>query len=239
MTAENRGFSEPKRTIGQAVDHPDRRCTATSRSGERCKRWAIKGGRVCRSHGGAAPQVRAAAERRLEQDRIAGEVSELLDRFDIPDEHPLEGLISVVRSTGRMMRALESLVRSLDLRPDVLVDVVGDGLERGGDTGLRFETTNDPLYGPDHKGDGKPHVLVEMWRTWSEQYARVCKLALDAGVDERRLQMEAAEVDTLYAATMKALMAAEVSSAQQNVFAQALAAELRGESMPPLEVRAR
>lgn len=38
-------------------------CTAQSkRSGERCRKYAIPGGRVCSIHGGKAPQVRQAAE---------------------------------------------------------------------------------------------------------------------------------------------------------------------------------
>lgn len=42
------------------------RCTATSqRSGQRCKRMASLGATVCAMHGGAAPQVRAAAQRRV------------------------------------------------------------------------------------------------------------------------------------------------------------------------------
>lgn len=41
------------------------KCTATNRQKQRCKRWPIQGGTVCRMHGGAAPQVKAAAERRL------------------------------------------------------------------------------------------------------------------------------------------------------------------------------
>ena len=40
-------------------------CKATSRKGRKCKQPAIDGGTVCRYHGGAAPQVRAAAQRRL------------------------------------------------------------------------------------------------------------------------------------------------------------------------------
>lgn len=44
------------------------RCTARStRTGEPCKRPAMLGGNVCYHHGGAAPQVRAKAKRRLEQ----------------------------------------------------------------------------------------------------------------------------------------------------------------------------
>ncbi len=41
-------------------------CTATNkRTGQQCGRAAISGGSVCWVHGGAAPQVRAAALRRI------------------------------------------------------------------------------------------------------------------------------------------------------------------------------
>lgn len=43
----------------------DRRCTATTRSGERCTQYAIRGGTVCRMHGGGSPKVRRAAARRV------------------------------------------------------------------------------------------------------------------------------------------------------------------------------
>ena len=43
-------------------------CTARSkRTGERCRAASMMGGNVCRVHGGAAPQTRAKAKRRLEQ----------------------------------------------------------------------------------------------------------------------------------------------------------------------------
>jgi len=42
----------------------------SKRSRERCRRAPIPGGTVCMMHGGAAPQVAAAARRRL-QDRAA------------------------------------------------------------------------------------------------------------------------------------------------------------------------
>lgn len=44
----------------------ERRCTARSRrSGELCRRWAIRGGTVCIMHGGKAPQVQRKAAERL------------------------------------------------------------------------------------------------------------------------------------------------------------------------------
>lgn len=41
------------------------KCHATNRQGNRCGRPHIPGGTVCRFHGGAAPQVREAAQARL------------------------------------------------------------------------------------------------------------------------------------------------------------------------------
>src|SRR4029450_1249854 len=44
-----------------------RRCTAqSSQTGKRCKNAAILGGRVCRYHGGAAPQVQLKAAEHLQ-----------------------------------------------------------------------------------------------------------------------------------------------------------------------------
>lgn len=41
------------------------KCTATNRQGNRCGRYPIPGGTVCRNHGGAAPQVQKKAAERL------------------------------------------------------------------------------------------------------------------------------------------------------------------------------
>lgn len=44
---------------------PTRRCVAHKKSGEQCRRWAIRGGVVCRYHGGSAPQVIAKARENM------------------------------------------------------------------------------------------------------------------------------------------------------------------------------
>lgn len=63
-----------------------RRCTAhSSQTGERCRKPAIRGGTVCGSHGGSAPQVRDAAKRRL-IDLVDPALARLQDLLDSSDE---------------------------------------------------------------------------------------------------------------------------------------------------------
>jgi hypothetical protein len=49
----------------KALETGERQCKAIKKSGQRCKKAAIRGGSVCPTHGGSAPQVRAKAQKRL------------------------------------------------------------------------------------------------------------------------------------------------------------------------------
>lgn len=105
---------------GNPMDE-DRRCRATARSGQRCKRYAIPGGRVCVMHGGASPQARAAAERR----RADAEATALLQRVWDPDAAPVVNPVeSLLKLAGRMEHAVDVLGARLDVQ----------GLEIGGPT---------------------------------------------------------------------------------------------------------
>lgn len=54
------------------------RCSAhANRTGVTCTRWAVRGAQVCPSHGGRAPQVKAAARRRLATQAAIRDLSEL------------------------------------------------------------------------------------------------------------------------------------------------------------------
>lgn len=70
---------------------PDKKkCRAhSSRTGEPCKLWAIRGGTVCNKHGGKAPHVKAAAHAR----HVDQEITKVLGWLDInPIHDPLTAL---------------------------------------------------------------------------------------------------------------------------------------------------
>lgn len=62
------------------------RCTATNRQGARCGKPPIKGGTVCRMHGGAAPQVQQKAMDRLLalQNPAIDRLTKLIDQEQFP-----------------------------------------------------------------------------------------------------------------------------------------------------------
>ena len=65
---------------------PAVRCQAHRSNGDPCKRWAIVGGTVCPTHGGSAPQVRAAAIKRI-QSRVLSAVDiawKMIESEDVP-----------------------------------------------------------------------------------------------------------------------------------------------------------
>lgn len=113
-------------------------CTARSkRTGDRCKRPAMLGGNVCRAHGGAAPQTRAKALRRLEQasdvlvqrllsfavdgdvaDNVAlAAIRDALDRAGLTPTHALEVSVApwqqVLQGVARVIQADSRRARGL------------------------------------------------------------------------------------------------------------------------------
>lgn len=107
---------------------PDgQRCTATAnRTGERCERWAVRGATVCPTHGGRAPQVRAAAQRRLATQR--GE-KKLADWGYEPVEDPFAAMADLA---GRALALVDALSSELaDGRVDAAnVEALGAAIDR-------------------------------------------------------------------------------------------------------------
>jgi len=93
------------------------KCHAKSkRTGKQCGAWAIPGGAVCKWHGGAAPQVKAAAEQRIEalkQPAIAY-LGYLLDQRDYPSAGLGAAKDVLDRIDGRAAETIRMQVDTVD-----------------------------------------------------------------------------------------------------------------------------
>lgn len=79
-------------TVDDARD--PRRCNGTSKqTGKPCQLFPVPGATVCRFHGGGAPQVRAAARRRLAQQEAAASLAEV---GVYPVTNPVEAFADLV-----------------------------------------------------------------------------------------------------------------------------------------------
>lgn len=210
--------SAPRGTICPKCDQIHERCLGHVRNGPRtgqpCNRHPIPGGEVCGGrggHGGGAPQVRAAASRRVAHARALGQVGRLLDEcgIDIAGRTHVDALEDALDRAGRMVVALGLLVDELDVEtvwrwkevqgPQGAKDHVVRLVDEHGD-----ETTPG-LYGPDHQGEMRPHVLVVEYGAWLDRYARVAKIAADLGIEERRATIDEARAEVVVGAVLLGL----------------------------------
>lgn len=139
-------------------------CTAHRRDGTQCHNHAIRGAHVCRMHGGTAPQVQAAARRRLEAEQAA----EAVVTFGLPrDVDPHVALLEEVHRTAGHVAWLASKIGDFD--------------------------SDEHLWqmnaGPGGASQVVPSVWVDLYSRERAHLARVCKAAVDAGVQERQVRL--------------------------------------------------
>lgn len=201
------------------------KCTAhSSRTGNRCRRWPTVGGTVCATHGGRAPRVAAAAERRRAEDAIRRELGALADfRADGGDTDPI----------GTLLRRL----RQADQRADLYAELLQRQYDRAADDADdQLPVGVKALIG--HKyaigGDGRPvpveeavRALVGLEAEERDRAVKYAKLALDAKVDERLTAAHETQVNMVADALGAALAEMGLSHGQQQEAAGRVARILR------------
>lgn len=158
--------------------------------------WPIPGGRVCRLHGGSLPQTIQAAEwelRNRESRRIAAAaLSTYGDQFTPPPGEtidPVGELLMLVWRSGQAERFWAARVAELEipeLGNQTKVMTVGEG-----DDAQPMEVLGDvtAIVGPDRNAELRIHPYVKEWNAERDRYAKVCKAAIEAGIDERMTQL--------------------------------------------------
>jgi hypothetical protein len=189
-----------------------------------CTKAPIAGAEVCRSHGGALTKTKVAASHKLAMMSAEGEIADLMRECDLPDQHPIDGLLEVVRISGSMMRVLSFKVGELQEEPsvsEVLIEGPGDMIQ------TKQVTTNDAFWGLDSKEEMVPSIYVNLLRVWTERYERACKTALEAGIEERRIQLAEDTSDVFFRALNNAVATAGLAPDLREALNAALSAELR------------
>ena len=162
-------------------------CIATSRrSGERCKRHALAGATVCSKHGGSAPQVKAAAARRVEAERAAAAVARIGLRVE---GDPIAHMLDVIAYQAGMVAYWRSVVEALD------------------DDSLTWGTTKVKIGGDDggETQEAKPHIAYSLLDEAQSKLVRYCAEALKAGVAERQVRL-AEQQGSLMSALQRAVL---------------------------------
>lgn len=177
----------------------DRQCTATAKgSGNRCKRAAAPGATVCVKHGAGAPQVKAAAERRLEQQRAEVALREGLAAAygtNVPAIDPADAMLAAVSWKYAEVVALRVKVAELD------------------DADRVWGTTREKTGGDDAgtTKEAAPNIWWQMLRRAEDQLVAFAKAARAAGCDERRVQI-AEDLGRQIAGVLQAFAVAQLAS---------------------------
>lgn len=130
--------------------------------------------RVCRKHGGKAPQSLAAVERRRQERRalLAAET------FGLPVERdPHTALLEELYRTVGAVEWLGAVVSDLD-RSEVT----------WGKTETLDKQASD-FPGTDTKHAASVNVWVELWQRERKHLVAVSKACIDAGIEERRVRL--------------------------------------------------
>lgn len=159
------------------------RCGAHRKTdGQPCGRYPRKGEDLCRQCGGNAPQVRKAAEMRV----MNALAEQAVRTYGLPlDVSPTEALLDEVRWTAGHVAWLREQVQ--DLEREALTWGRTEEVDKG----------SGEFTGIDITHAAAPNIWLDLYSKERKHLLDVCKAALSAGVEERRVRLAERQGDLL------------------------------------------
>lgn len=179
----------------------ERRCTAhyspsnrEGKGGQRCTGWAMQGQKVCGFHGGQAPRAKAAAKRRL----IEQKARRLVDTYGVKVQTTAtEALLDEVQWTAGHVAWLRERVQEIES------SALGDD----GENPLVWGKTRRKTGGEDwgETEEAAPNIFLKLYQAERAHLVRVCGEAIKAGIEERRVRL-AEQQGALVAQAIRAIL---------------------------------
>ena len=190
-------------------------CIATAkRSGAQCKRSPVPGATVCVKHGGGAPQVQAAAKRRLVEMQAAAAAQTI----GLPVEtSPQQALIDEVQRAAGMVAYYGARVEEIaNENPNRLINGTTKIENREGFQAGRTSTV-----------ETVPNVWLTLWNEERDRLARVSTAAIRAGIEERRVELAEHQGLMIAAVIRRILDRLNLDDTQRVLVGEVVPAELR------------
>lgn len=214
VTAENLGKAI-KRYKGDPAYAPGQEqegrliCGAKKKNQDPCGSSPVPGGTRCGRHGGNSPKAKAAAEARIAQEELVQAVGTLGITEQYPDVDPAEALLQEIRISHAHVQWLRAKVAEVE--PNELVWGITKTESGIGAQGPVDVTVEEAGF----------HTWYKLYTTEREHFAKLTTMALKAGIEQRRIELEEQKADLVVVAL-------------KQIFAQLNLSKLQADMLPTI-----
>lgn len=207
---------------GQTTENGRPICGARKKNGDPCGASPKKGHTRCARHGGNSPQSTRAAQKRNTTQRAARALRALGHDPDAPNIDPAEALLKLVSDKAREVAWLRIMV-------DTITNANGDDVHQDLVWGvLKTEIGEGPM-GPINTVSHGP--ALNQWVQWlhkaEDQLANYSARALQAGVAQKRLELDQAVALQLVGVINQVIAGLNLSGEQRAAAGPLIASALR------------
>jgi hypothetical protein len=181
--------------------HPRCRAHAKKNGAGPCMAYPVSAQLVCRMHGGMQKSARDKAQRLIAEDKIKSRVSRIVAYNELDRATPEEGLLMEVKWSGQVAIALGQACEALIADEQLTTKSAGTGMQL--------------------------HALMDAWTKERTNHARLCALALSAGIQQRQLDLVESQANQVVSAILAVLMSPRLAlTAEQVIEGRVVASEV-------------